>query len=179
MNVSKVSEEGLCLTQTGTPYYASPEVWKDQPYDEKSDIWSLGCVLYELICLKVPFKAEDMEGLYKKVTRGIYARLPPEYSQELSAVIRALLQVNPDQRPSCDKILKMPIIQKHMVGEGEEEVKCELLRTIKAETFQTISENLPKANYQPAPPVKKKAKEVKGLKSIVESTEEREAKNEL
>lgn len=129
-------------------------------------------MLYELICLKVPFKAEDMEGLYKKVTRGIYPRLPPEYSQELSAVIRALLQVNPDQRPSCDKILKMPIVQKHMVVEGEEEIKCELLRTIKAETFQTISENLPKANYQPVPG-KKKPKEAKGLKSIVEATEER------
>ena len=76
MNVSKIAEEGLCITQTGTPYYASPEVWKDQPYDEKSDIWSLGCVLYETICLKVPFKAEDMQGLYKKVTRGIYSRLP-------------------------------------------------------------------------------------------------------
>lgn len=46
-------------------------------------------------------------------------------------------------------------------------MKCELLRTIKAETFQTISENLPKANYQPVPPNKKKIKEVKGLKSIV------------
>jgi len=46
MNVSKIAAEGLCITQTGTPYYASPEVWKDQPYDEKSDIWSLGCVLY-------------------------------------------------------------------------------------------------------------------------------------
>lgn len=45
LNVSKVSK-GLCSTQTGTPYYASPEVWKDQPYDKKSDIWSLGCVLY-------------------------------------------------------------------------------------------------------------------------------------
>jgi NIMA (never in mitosis gene a)-related kinase len=165
MNVSKISEEGLCMTQTGTPYYASPEVWKDQPYDEKSDIWSLGCVLYELICLKVPFKAEDMEGLYKKVTRGIYSRIPPEYSQELSAVIRALLQVNPEQRPSCEKILKMPVVMKHMVGEGEEEVKCELLRTIKAETFQTISENLPKPNYQPVPPKKKP----KGLKAIFES----------
>ena len=60
MNVSKVTETGLCMTQTGTPYYASPEVWKDQPYDEKSDIWSLGCVLYELITLKPPFRGEDM-----------------------------------------------------------------------------------------------------------------------
>jgi NIMA (never in mitosis gene a)-related kinase len=60
LNVSKVSEEGLCITQTGTPYYASPEVWKDQPYNEKSDIWSLGCVLYEMICLKPPFFSEDL-----------------------------------------------------------------------------------------------------------------------
>ena len=48
----------------------SPEVWKDQPYDQKSDIWSLGCVLYELCVLKPPFRADDMEGLYKKVIIG-------------------------------------------------------------------------------------------------------------
>jgi len=76
MNVSKVTETGLCMTQTGTPYYASPEVWKDEPYDEKSDIWSLGCVLYEIITSKPPFRGEDMEALYKKVIRGIYPRIP-------------------------------------------------------------------------------------------------------
>ncbi len=52
MNVSKLAKKGLLYTQTGTPYYASPEVWKDQPYDSKSDIWSLGCVLYEMTTLK-------------------------------------------------------------------------------------------------------------------------------
>ena len=46
LNVSKVLKKGLAYTQTGTPYYASPEVWQDQPYDMKSDIWSLGCVIY-------------------------------------------------------------------------------------------------------------------------------------
>lgn len=76
MNVSKISEKGLCITQTGTPFYASPEVWKDLSYDCKSDIWSLGCVLYEMITLKPPFRSEDMEGLYKKVIRGIYPRIP-------------------------------------------------------------------------------------------------------
>lgn len=47
-NVSKLAKKGLLYTQTGTPYYASPEVWKDQPYDKTSDIWSLGCVIYEM-----------------------------------------------------------------------------------------------------------------------------------
>jgi len=68
MNVSKTLDpQGLNYTQTGTPYYASPEVWKDKPYGVKSDIWSLGCVLYEMISLHPPFRAKNMEGLFKKV----------------------------------------------------------------------------------------------------------------
>lgn len=51
LNVSKVLKKGLAYTQTGTPYYASPEVWQDLPYDMKSDIWSLGCIIYQLAAL--------------------------------------------------------------------------------------------------------------------------------
>ena len=101
MNVSKISEKGLCQTQTGTPYYASPEVWKDQLYGMKSDIWSLGCVLYEMITLKPPFQAEDMETLYKKVTKAEYPNIPERYSNDLRDMIRYLLQVDPHKRPSC------------------------------------------------------------------------------
>ncbi len=88
---------------TKIPNINSPEVWKDQPYDSKSDIWSLGCVLYEITTLKPPFRAEDMEGLYKKVIRGYYPRIPTHYSQDLNNVIRALLQVAPHLRPNCGK----------------------------------------------------------------------------
>ena len=72
MNVSKVARNGMNYTQTGTPCYASPEVWKDLPYTMKSDIWSLGCVLYEMLALKTPFIADNMDALYQKVISGQY-----------------------------------------------------------------------------------------------------------
>ena len=72
MNVSKIMQQALTFTQTGTPYYASPEVWRDKPYDFKSDIWSFGIIVYEMTMGKVPFKAEDIDGLYKKICRGKY-----------------------------------------------------------------------------------------------------------
>jgi NIMA (never in mitosis gene a)-related kinase len=91
MNVSKVAKRELVKTQTGTPYYASPEVWKDQPYGKKSDIWSLGCVLYEMVALLPPFRAVNMQGLYNKVLSGKYDRIPRCYSQDLAKVISMLL----------------------------------------------------------------------------------------
>jgi len=101
MNVSKLTDmKGLNYTQTGTPYYASPEVWKDKPYSIKSDIWSLGCVLYEMIAFKPPFRASNMEGLFRKVSKGLYQPIPKKYSTELSNLVRALLKANPDKRPN-------------------------------------------------------------------------------
>lgn len=85
----------MLYTQTGTPYYASPEVWQDKPYDSKSDIWSLGCVLYEMTTLKPPFRAQNMNGLYKSVTKGAYEPIKSGYSKALEVVIHNLLQVDP------------------------------------------------------------------------------------
>jgi len=101
MNVSKVAKKGLLYTQTGTPYYASPEVWMDKPYDSKSDIWSAGCVIYELATLKPPFRAKDMDGLYKRVIKGSYSKLPSHFSVDLNNVLGLMLQVKPQNRPSC------------------------------------------------------------------------------
>jgi NIMA (never in mitosis gene a)-related kinase len=91
LNVSKVAKKGMLYTQTGTPYYASPEVWKDKPYDSRSDIWSLGCVIYEMVALQPPFKASDMKGLYSKVIKGQYLPIPDSFSKDLEGFIRQML----------------------------------------------------------------------------------------
>ena len=140
LNVSKVARRGLGYTQTGTPYYASPEVWKDQPYDNKRDIWSLGCVLYEMITLRPPFRAQNMEGLYNKVIKGQLNKIPERFSNELFEIVKLLIQVNSDLRPSYDDILKNKILQKRLeyfknfTGEQENEDKA-LLQTIKMPKF--------------------------------------------
>lgn len=111
LNVSKVAKKGLSYTQTGTPYYASPEVWRDEAYDIKSDIWSLGCVLYEMITLKPPFRADNMQGLYKKVLKGQYPKISDKYSIDIQTIVRILLQVSPKKRPTCADILNHAIVR--------------------------------------------------------------------
>ena len=154
LNVSKVARRGLGYTQTGTPYYASPEVWKDKPYDHKSDVWSLGCVLYEMITLRPPFRAQDMEGLFNKVCKGQFSRIPERFSDDLFKIVQFLLQVNPIMRPNCEQILNHPIIMKRIeyfksfAGEDDNEDRC-LLKTIHMpRNLLFLSDKLPKPNYE-------------------------------
>jgi NIMA (never in mitosis gene a)-related kinase len=153
LNVSKLAKKGLLYTQTGTPYYASPEVWKDQPYDHKSDIWSLGCVLYEMTTLKPPFRAEDMEALYKKVIKGQFPRVPGHFSQDLNTLIKTLLQVNPQVRPDCDQILQLPYVLRRLNDDYlyvVEEHNANLLKTIRMpKNINFLQDKLPKPNYKP------------------------------
>lgn len=149
MNVSKISKSCLEHTQTGTPYYASPEVWKDLPYDNKSDLWSLGCVVYEAVCLKPPFRAEDMSGLYKKVVKGEYSPIPRTFSNELLQVVQGLLQVNPSNRITCSQILSLPEIRRRLNDMSEGTSTSSLLQTINFSTkLKNVIEMFPKPNFE-------------------------------
>ena len=143
-------------TQTGTPYYASPEVWRDLPYDAKSDIWSLGCVVYEAAALKPPFRANSMEALNQCVQKGIYPRIPGMYSEDLVEMIKMLIQVNPRKRPSCEDILRMPIVIRKIQELGLEDdnpmsslTGNSLLGTIQIpKNLKILGDKLPKPHYQ-------------------------------
>ena len=106
MNVSKVIKDKVLLTQTGTPYYASPEVWNDEPYSYKSVLWSIGCVIYELCSLRPPFQGKDLDELYINVCKGKVHRINQIYSDDLWEMIKMLLQVDVNKRVNCDLFLK-------------------------------------------------------------------------
>eukprot|EP01112_Ceratiomyxa_fruticulosa_P021524 TRINITY_DN75_c0_g1_i2.p1 TRINITY_DN75_c0_g1~~TRINITY_DN75_c0_g1_i2.p1 ORF type:complete len:448 (+),score=93.70 TRINITY_DN75_c0_g1_i2:188-1345(+) len=97
-------------TYVGTPYYMSPEQTTGLAYNEKCDIWSLGCVIYELAALVPPFQAQKAVELSAKIKLGRFSRIPPQYSEELYQTICQMLNVNRIKRPSVDELLAIPKI---------------------------------------------------------------------
>ena len=115
LNVCKIlSNNILGKTQAGTPSYAAPEVWMEKPYGLKSDIWSLGCVLYEIISLHCPFRGENVVELYNKILIGEFIRIPNRFSDELNWVIEHMINTDVNKRISCDEILECEYIKKRL-----------------------------------------------------------------
>ena len=89
----------------------SPEQIQSKPYDEKSDIWSVGCIIYELSGLKPPFEASSQLQLEKEIKKGIIKRIPEYYSEDLWTIIKSMLQLNPLHRPEVKDILENPMLK--------------------------------------------------------------------
>eukprot|EP00919_Chromeraceae_sp_WS-2016_P006145 GHVR01014430.1.p1 GENE.GHVR01014430.1~~GHVR01014430.1.p1 ORF type:complete len:330 (-),score=63.73 GHVR01014430.1:25-1014(-) len=104
----------LCSTIVGTPQYMSPELLCNKPYHNKSDIWSLGCILYELCALRSPFQAQSLPALALKIYEGKYTPVADTYSSELRNLITILLDPEPTNRPTTDEILSLPWIREHV-----------------------------------------------------------------
>jgi len=101
-------------TAIGTPYYLSPEICQEKPYNQKSDIWSLGCILYEMVTLRHAFDANSMKGLVLKILRGNYPAIPSMYSQDLKDLVADMLVKDPAKRPSMRKILEKEFLSKRI-----------------------------------------------------------------
>ncbi|XP_059801195.1 serine/threonine-protein kinase Nek11 isoform X2 [Hypanus sabinus] len=104
----------LATTFTGTPYYMSPEILSHQGYDSKSDIWSLGCILYELCCLQHAFTGHNFMSIVLKIVEGETPSLPDHFSRNLNAILTSMLQKSPSHRPAAAEILKIPYIDQQL-----------------------------------------------------------------
>jgi len=106
-----IQSHDFASTYVGTPFYMSPEICAAERYTLKSDIWSLGCVIYELCAKEPPFNAKTHFHLVQKIKEGKVATIPRVYSAELMAVIRDCLRVNPDMRPDTAALLNLPVVR--------------------------------------------------------------------
>ena len=162
LGVAKLMKNNMTNTQIGTPHYMPPEVWRSRPYTFNSDVWALGCVLFEMCSFTVPFEARSMEELRYKVMRGKFPALPSVYSQDMQKLVKWLMIAEPSQRPGIDEVLAHPSVQRraHLAPEPEPAVPQSInsingapddpvtLGTIKVpKNLKMLKKRLPAANY--------------------------------
>lgn len=116
LGVAKVlsSTKELAMTQIGTPFYMSPELFNNKPYGYKSDIWGLGCVLYELVNGNHAFEAQSINGLALKILKARYTPITSSCSEEMQNLIRSMLSVNPTHRPSLQEMMHVSIVRRRV-----------------------------------------------------------------
>lgn len=132
-------ESPFAQTCIGTPYYMSPEVFMGKPYNHKSDVWALGCLLYELTTLKQPFHTDSLNDLASKIMKGSYAPISPQYSNSHRSLIKQMLALSADDRPAVRHILKMDMLQGVLRSvltamlSGKEDYSEEVLEVLRAQ----------------------------------------------
>ncbi|NXD28292.1 NEK2 kinase, partial [Spelaeornis formosus] len=129
-------DTSFATTFVGTPYYMSPEQMNYTSYNEKSDIWSLGCLMYELCALSPPFTAYNQKELAEKIREGRFRRIPYRYSDELNDLISEMLNVKDYCRPSVEDILQHPLIEAVVTEEQKRNFDRRCLRAREPERLQ-------------------------------------------
>ena len=111
LGVAKEMKQDFTHTIVGTPYYLSPEMCEEKPYNEKTDIWALGCILYELCTGDHPFDANNQAALALKIIMGKYKPIPSTYSADIGELVSQCLSTDHKRRPTARHILAKEIIQ--------------------------------------------------------------------
>ena len=149
LNVSKIlRNKSMTATVVGTPYYLAPEIWKNAMYDYRCDVFSFGCVIFELTALKVPFKGSSIAELFKKIEYGKIPLLPKQYSNDLTQFIGICLTKNFKKRPNVKKLLNGNFLIKRKVHFRdieyiERKSRPKYLKAVNVKTLSDLSRVLP------------------------------------
>lgn len=108
------TQGNFAKTYCGTPYFMSPEVCRGEAYGQKSDIWALGCALYELAALKKPFDHTNIPGLIKMICENDFDPLPDYLDTRIKVLIYSMLQKDPSKRPSIWEIAQVDYIKERI-----------------------------------------------------------------
>ncbi|XP_016114322.1 serine/threonine-protein kinase Nek4-like [Sinocyclocheilus grahami] len=108
------NQNDMASTLIGTPYYMSPELFSNKPYNYKSDVWALGCCVYEMATLKHAFNAKDMNSLVYRIVEGKLPQMPSKYDPQLGELIKRMLCKKPEDRPDVKHILRQPYIKQRI-----------------------------------------------------------------
>ncbi|XP_068576059.1 serine/threonine-protein kinase Nek4 isoform X3 [Cebidichthys violaceus] len=108
------NQNDMASTLIGTPYYMSPELFSNKPYNHKSDVWALGCCVYEMSTLKHAFNAKDMNSLVYRIVEGKLPQMPGRYDLQLGELIKSMLCKRPEDRPDVKLILRQPYIKRQI-----------------------------------------------------------------
>ncbi|GFO34979.1 serine/threonine-protein kinase nek4-like [Plakobranchus ocellatus] len=116
--ISKILDNTIDVAKTvvGTPSYLSPELCQDIPYNSKSDVWAVGCLLYEMCALDRPFDGQSLIRLFFNIVKAEYKPLPPEAPAGIQDLVACMLVKEPERRPSASALLNLPYVKQHLAS---------------------------------------------------------------
>lgn len=106
-----IASHDFASTYVGTPFYMSPEICAAESYGWASDIWALGCVVYELCAKEPPFNGRTHMELIQNIRLGRVKPLPSFYSRDLQDVVMQCIRVKQTTRPDTATLLNLPMVK--------------------------------------------------------------------
>ncbi|KAJ8308251.1 hypothetical protein KUTeg_013125, partial [Tegillarca granosa] len=139
------SQSQMAETLVGTPYYMSPEIVQGARYNNKVDIWALGCILFELLTLTRTFEATNQLRLAYEIVKGEHGKIDSKYSSAIQDLVKDLLQKESSKRPSADQILDGPVLRdsRDEMEQKVKELNAAARRMARLQSIQSMEHVIP------------------------------------